>query len=81
MITINLFDYKRIVTEVQVQQRIVAAIAVALLGLVLVAGGWGLQRVQVAQQTAETKRIEKLVAGKKPLEPIADDVDLVLGKL
>lgn len=66
MITINLFDHKRIVTEVRVQQRITAAVALALAGLVLVGSYWGLQRVQVAQQKVETEKMQKLVASKEP---------------
>ena len=66
MITINLFDYKRVVTEVRVQQRITAAVALALAGLVLVGSYWGLQRIQVAQQKVQTEGIQKLVAGKEP---------------
>ncbi len=66
MITINLFDYTRVVTEVRVQQRITAAVALVLAGLVLVGSYWGLQLIQVAQQKVQTEGIQKLVAGKEP---------------
>ena len=66
MITINLFDHKRIVTEVKVQQRIVTAVAFALTGLIVVLAWWGLQEVQVSQQVAETENMQKLVASKEP---------------
>ena len=57
MITINLYDYKRIITEVRVQQRITAAAALVLSGLILVGAYWGLQRIQVSEQKAETERV------------------------
>jgi len=66
MITINLFDHKAIVTEVRVQQRITAAVGVALAGLILVVSFWGLQMLQVDQQKTDTESMQNLVASKEP---------------
>jgi Tfp pilus assembly protein PilN len=66
MITINLYDHQRIVTEVRVQKMISAAVFISLVGLVLVGAWWGIQRMQVNQQAEETANMEKQVADAKP---------------
>lgn len=66
MITINLFDHKRIVTEVRVQKNITASVAIMVVGAILVAAFWGLQQVQVSQQKVDTDRMTKLAVGKEP---------------
>jgi len=66
MITINLFDHKRIVTEVRVQKMIVAAISISLVGLFMVGAWWGFQRILVGNQAEETANMAKQVASAKP---------------
>ena len=66
MITINLFDHKRIVTEVRVQKNITASLAIMLVGAILVGAFWALQQVQVSQQKIDTDRMNKLAVGKEP---------------
>ncbi|MGV7220449.1 MAG: PilN domain-containing protein [Nitrospinales bacterium] len=66
MITINLFDHKRIVTEVRVQKMISAAVFISFLGLLLVGAWWGLQTMEVNQQAEDTANMESQVAQAKP---------------
>lgn len=65
MITINLFDHKRIVMEVRVQEWIISAIGLVVIGLLFIGAFWGISQTQVADIKSDADHLEQLVAGKE----------------